>query len=62
MTSTSLFARFYVICLWALVFMYVGLPLLVELAHVAVLPAQALLIVTAPLINYRPSKLWAFRR
>jgi putative flippase GtrA len=56
------FLRFYVICLWALVFTYAGLPLLVELAHVPVLPAQALLIVTAPLINYQLSKLWAFRR
>jgi len=56
------FLRFYVICLWALVFTYAGLPLLVELAHVPVLLSQALLIVTAPLINYQLSKLWAFRR
>ena len=56
------FLKFYVICLWALVFTYAGLPLLVELAHVPVLPAQALLIVTAPLINYQLSRFWAFRR
>ncbi|WP_432832541.1 GtrA family protein [Dactylosporangium sp. CA-092794] len=56
------FLKFYAICLWALVFTYAGLPPLVELAHVPVLLAQALLIVTAPLINYQLSKLWAFRR
>ncbi|MER7006896.1 GtrA family protein [Dactylosporangium sp. NPDC000555] len=56
------FLKFYVICLWALVFTYAGLPLLVELAGVPVLAAQALLIVAAPLINYQLSKFWAFRR
>jgi putative flippase GtrA len=56
------FLKFYVICLWALVFTYAGLPLLVELAGVPVLAAQAVLIVTAPLINYQLSKFWAFRR
>jgi putative flippase GtrA len=56
------FLKFYVICLWALLFTYAGLPLLVELAHVPVLLAQAILIVTAPLINYQLSKFWAFRR
>jgi putative flippase GtrA len=56
------FAKFYVVCLWALVFTYAGLPLLVEVGRVPVLLAQALLIVTAPLINYQLSKFWAFRR
>ncbi|MGI5245974.1 GtrA family protein [Dactylosporangium sp. CA-139066] len=56
------FLKFYVICLWALLFTYAGLPLLVELARVPVLVAQALLIVTAPLINYQLSRFWAFRR
>ncbi|WP_432981624.1 GtrA family protein [Dactylosporangium sp. CA-233914] len=56
------FLKFYVVCLWALVFTYAGLPALVELAHAPVLLAQAILIVTAPLINYQLSKLWAFRR
>ncbi|WP_433081343.1 GtrA family protein [Dactylosporangium sp. CA-052675] len=56
------FLKFYVICLWALLFTYAGLPLLVELVHVPVLVAQAVLIVTAPLINYQLSKWWAFRR
>lgn len=56
------FLKFYVVCLWAMVFTYAGLPLLVELARVPVLPAQALLIVVAPLLNYQLSKFWAFRR
>ena len=56
------FLKFYVICLWAMLFTYAGLPLLVELAGVPVLVAQAVLIVTAPLLNYQLSKFWAFRR
>ncbi len=56
------FLKFYVICLWALAFTLLGLPLLVEVCHVPVLVAQAVLIVVAPLINYQLSKLWAFRR
>ncbi|MDG6107414.1 GtrA family protein [Dactylosporangium aurantiacum] len=56
------FLKFYVICLWALAFTLLGLPLLVEVFHVPVLIAQAILIVVAPVINYQLSKLWAFRR
>jgi putative flippase GtrA len=56
------FFRYYLVCLWALAFAFVGLPLLVELADVPVLIAQAILIVTAPLINYQLSRFWAFRR
>lgn len=56
------FLKFYVVCLWAMVFTYAGLPLLVELAHVPVLLAQAVLIVAAPLLNYQLSRFWAFRR
>jgi putative flippase GtrA len=56
------FFKFYVICLWALLFTWAGLPLLVEVFNVPVLIAQAILIVVAPLINYQLSKLWAFRR
>lgn len=56
------FLKFYVICLWALAFTMLGLPLLVEVCHVPVLVAQAVLIVAAPLINYQLSKFWAFRR
>ncbi|MET7419182.1 GtrA family protein [Dactylosporangium sp. NPDC005555] len=56
------FFKFYLICLWALLFTWLGLPLLVEVFNVPVLIAQAILIVVAPLINYQLSKLWAFRR
>lgn len=56
------FLRFYVICFWSLVFTLGGLPLLVEVGNVAVLPAQAVLIVVSPLINYQVNRLWAFRR
>ncbi|MEV4130625.1 GtrA family protein [Dactylosporangium sp. NPDC049742] len=56
------FLKFYVICLWALAFTMLGLPLLVEVFNVPVLISQAILIVVAPLINYQLSKLWAFRR
>src|SRR5262249_22119150 len=55
------FFKYYVVCLWALVFTFIGLPLLVELANIPVLISQAILIVTAPLINYQLSKFWAFR-
>lgn len=56
------FLRFYVVCLWALGFSFVGLPLLIELGHVPVLLAQAIIIVVSPIINYQMSKYWAFRR
>ncbi len=56
------FVKFYAICLWALLFTWLSLPLLVEVCNVPVLVAQAILIVVAPLINYQLSKLWAFRR
>lgn len=56
------FFKFYLICLWALAFTFLGLPLLVEVFTVPVLIAQAVLVVVAPLMNYQLSKLWAFRR
>lgn len=55
------FLRFYLVCLWALVFAFVGLPLLVEVVHLPVLLAQAIVVVVSPLINYQISKYWAFR-
>jgi putative flippase GtrA len=57
----SSFLRFYLVCLWSLVFTLVGLPLLVEVAGVPVLLAQAILIVLNPLINYQVNKFWTFR-
>src|SRR3954469_11076875 len=56
------FLRFYVLCLGAAVIMLVGLPLLVEVAHLHVLLAQAIVIVGSPLVNYQVSRLWAFRQ
>ncbi|MET7394556.1 GtrA family protein [Dactylosporangium sp. NPDC005572] len=55
------FFKFYVVCLWALGFTLVGLPVLVELAGIPVLISQAILIVTAPIINYQLTKFWVFR-
>ncbi|HYN94417.1 MAG TPA: GtrA family protein [Pilimelia sp.] len=55
------FWRFYATCLWALAFTLAGLPLLVEVAGLPVLPAQALVIVAAPLLNYQIHRFWAFR-
>jgi putative flippase GtrA len=56
------FLRFYVLCLGALLIVLVGLPLLVEVAGLHVLLAQAIVIGGSPLINYQVSRLWAFRR
>ena len=53
--------RFYLVCLWALAFSLVGLPLLIEVAHVPVLLAQAIIILLSPVINYQFSRYWAFR-
>jgi putative flippase GtrA len=39
----------------------VGLPLLIEVAHVPVLISQAVLIVAVPLINYQVHRFWTFR-
>jgi putative flippase GtrA len=55
------FARFYVICLGALAFTAVGLPALVEIAHLPVLLAQAILILVVPLVNYQLNRYWTFR-
>lgn len=56
------FARFYVICFGSLVFTLVGLPALVEVGHLPVLLAQALLVVVVPLVNYQVNRYWTFRR
>lgn len=55
------FLRFYATCLWALAVSLVGLPLLVELGHLPVLIAQAIIILVSPLINYQIHRFWAFR-
>jgi putative flippase GtrA len=56
------FLRFYVVCLWAMVFSVGGLWTLVEIAGLHPLVAQAIVIVLGPLINYQLGRLWAFRR
>jgi putative flippase GtrA len=56
------FLRFYVVCVWALIFSLGGLWTLVEVAGLHPLPAQAIIITLGPLINYQAGKLWAFRR
>ena len=55
------FLRFYVVCLWAMLFNLGGLWLLVDVVGLHVLIAQAIVIVLSPLINYQVSRLWAFR-
>ena len=55
------FVKFYLICFGSLVFNLVGLPFLVEVVRVPVLLAQAVLLVTAPLINYQVNRFWTFR-
>ena len=54
------FFRFYATCLGSLAFNLGGLPLLVEVLHVPLLPAQALLLVLGPLINYQVNRCWTF--
>lgn len=55
------FARFYVICFGSLVFTLVGLPALVEIGHLPVLLAQAILVIVVPLVNYQVNRYWTFR-
>ena len=52
--------RFYLTSLGGLAFMLAGLPVLVQVAHVPVLAAQAALLCAQPLINYQVLRLWAF--
>jgi putative flippase GtrA len=56
------FLRFYVVCVWAMVFSIGGLSFLVEIAGLHPLLAQAIIIALGPLINYQAGKLWAFRQ
>jgi putative flippase GtrA len=55
------FVRFYVVFASGLVVSFVGLPLLVEVAGVPVLLAQALLIVLLPVLSYLAHRFWTFR-
>jgi putative flippase GtrA len=55
------FLRFYVVCLWSLVWSFIGMPLLVEIVHLPVLVALPIVIATGPLINYQVMRMWTFR-
>jgi putative flippase GtrA len=55
------FFRFYAVSLWSLAYNFLALPALVEWVHLNVLVAQALVIVTGPLITYQLHRHWAFR-
>jgi putative flippase GtrA len=55
------FLRFYVVCLWAMVFSVGGLWTMVEVAGLHPLAGQAIVIALGPLINYQLGRLWAFR-
>ena len=55
------FLKFYVLCLGSLACVTGGLPLLVEVAGMPVLVAQAVVILGSPLVNYQLGRLWAFR-
>src|SRR5215470_7068078 len=49
-------ARFYVIGVWSLLWSLIGLPLLIEIGHLPVLLAQAVVVVLIPLVNYPINK------
>jgi putative flippase GtrA len=55
------FLRFYLLCLLSLAWAFVGLPILVEIAHLPVLVAVPIVILAAPLLNYQIMKFWTFR-
>lgn len=55
------FFKFYAVCFWSLIFTLVGLAVLIEMAHLHVLLAQAILVVVSPLINYQVNRWWVFR-
>lgn len=53
--------RFILLCLGAALFVLAGLPVLVEVVHLHVLLAQALVVAASPLVTYELSRRWAFR-
>jgi putative flippase GtrA len=55
------FFRFYTVSLWGLGFNFAALPFLVEIVHLHVLIAQAIVILAGPLINYQLHRRWTFR-
>src|SRR5215218_8647709 len=55
------FLKFYSVILGSLFYAFAGLPLLIEVVGLNVLVAQAIIVVTTPLINYQVHRFWAFR-
>lgn len=53
--------RFYLLSVGGLLFMVAALPVLVEVADLHVLVAQAIVIAGIPLVNYQLNRTWAFR-
>ncbi|MEU8246009.1 GtrA family protein [Nonomuraea sp. NPDC048916] len=56
------YLRFYVVGLSVLTASIVGLPILVELAGIPILLAQALIIVMTLSVSYGAHRMWTFRR
>ncbi|MGJ6964051.1 GtrA family protein [Streptosporangium sp. G11] len=55
------YLRFYAVGLGFLATSLVGLPVLVELFHLPVMAAQALLLVVSPTVSYAIHRAWTFR-
>ncbi|GAA4206600.1 hypothetical protein GCM10022252_68960 [Streptosporangium oxazolinicum] len=55
------YLRFYVVGLGFLATSLAGLPVLVELFHLPVMAAQALLLVISPTVSYAIHRAWTFR-
>jgi putative flippase GtrA len=56
------FLRFYVASLTGVAYFLLGLPVLVEVTNMPVLAAQAVTLVTWPVVNYQLLRRWAFRK
>ena len=55
------FAKFYTVYLLGLACSLLGMPLLIELLHLPVLLAQAVVIAAVPVISYLLHRTWTFR-
>ena len=55
------FAKFYTVYLFGLGLSLVGMPLLIEVLHLPVLLAQALMILLVPVASYLLHRFWTFR-
>lgn len=55
------FAKFYTVYLFGLGCSLIGMPLLIEVLHLPVLLAQALMILLVPVASYLLHRFWTFR-